>query len=169
MSGSLLVPPLSGRLQPTAVFHEIAVVCPWVNRIEVEGVDPCGGNVQSGKSKRGLMKQEFLKAVDFSGSDDVVHHGKQYAPHGVSKWDGFAELTAVDANGMHLIWVHIADMLDGVRGAVLAVLHRDFVQMTETSKNEGSGAFEVDFCVQPVHDFVAKTHRLHERFGDLGR
>ena len=115
------------------------------------------------------MKQEFLKAVDFTSCNNVVHHGKQHTSHGVSKWDGFAELTAVDANGMHLIWVNVSDVLDGVRSTVLAVLHGDFVQMTEASENEGSCALKMHLCVQPVHDFVAKTHRLHERLGRLRR
>ena len=169
LTGSLLPPTVLRGLHPTAVLDEIAVVGLGVDGIKIEGVDPCGGDVQSRKSKRSLMKQEFLKTVDFTSRNNIVHHGKQHTSHGVSEWNGFAELTAVDANGMHLIWVNVTDVLDGVRGAVLTVLHSDFVQMTKASKNERPCAFKMHLCVQPVHDFVAETHRLHERLRGLGR
>ena len=60
-------------------------------------------------------------------------------------------------------------MLDGVGRAVLTVLHGNFIHVAETAEDEGSGALDVDFPVQSVHDVMAKAHRPNERLRGLRR
>lgn len=98
---------------------------------------------------------------------DIVHHGEEDPSDGVAQRNGVSDAPAVDANWKLDVWFNINEVLNGVRGTVLAGFYSDFIQMAKTTDDQSPGVLNEDFGVQAVHDLVVKFQRLDERCGWL--
>ena len=94
---------------------------------------------------------------------DIVHHGEEDPADGVAQRNGVSDAPAVDANWKLDVWFNINEVLNGVRGTVLAGFYSDFIQMAKTADHQGPSVLNEDFGVKAVHDLVVKFQRLDQR------
>ena len=70
---------------PSKLVQKVPRWISGLNGIAHDPVHPSRRNVVSRKTKRRVVKEQLLKAGDFAGRFDVVHHGENNASHRVTQ------------------------------------------------------------------------------------
>ena len=145
---------------PPKVSNDVTVLRSHV--FDTQCIQPVNGYVSPREAKGCVVVKKFMQTSDVLTGLDIVHHGEENTADGVAQRNGVADAPAVNANWKLDIWFNINEVLNRVRGTVLAGFYSDFIQVAKTADHQGPGVLNEDFGVETVHDLVVKFQRLDE-------